>query len=331
MKKLILQIIFMTIMLVMVGCESSQNDVSEKSSNNKADWPTKSINMIITHGAGGDTDYNARLISRFLEKELGVSVVPINVTGSNGAIALAQYKDEKPDGYTFVLTNTASLTGNEATGLSNFGYSSFEPVSIYAKQAGENIIVSGNSPYNTLSDLINASIAKPNTIKFGISTGGGVYTASVIMEHSAGSKFAIMESGDAATRLTDLLGGHVDATIAPYSVAKEYIEAGQVKSLCTLLKDRPALIHDIPTASELGYKELILNTLYVCLAPKGTNPKITETLNKAILHIVNTNPEYKKEVNRYNFQQPWALSVPDTLKELNAQRTRFMKFSEYLK
>jgi tripartite-type tricarboxylate transporter receptor subunit TctC len=131
----------------------------------EAAWPEKNITVIITHGSGGDTDFNARLMCRLLEKKLGVSVVPTNVTGSNGAIAMAQYKDADPDGYTFVMTNTAALTGNEATGLSDYGYDAFEPVSVYGKQSGENIIVPADSPYKTLSDLIEASKKNPNTFE----------------------------------------------------------------------------------------------------------------------------------------------------------------------
>lgn len=349
MKKIISVIMLITMVFTLAGCSGAKDNTAQATpvpSDTPAvteattveptkeaaplDWPKNNINMIITHGAGGDTDYNARLISRLLEEKLGVTVVPTNVTGSNGAIALEQYKDENPDGYTFVLTNTAALTGNEATGLSEFGYDAFEPVCVYGKQAGENIIVPANSPYNTLQELIDASIAKPDTIKFGISTGGGIYVASVILEKASGTKFAIMESGDAATRLTDLLGGHIDVTIAPYSVAKEYIEAGQVKSLCTLLEERPTLISEVPTANESGAPELILNTLYACLAPKGTDPLVVEALNAAIKDIVENNAEYKEEVNSYNFQEPWALNVDETKAELESQRMLFMKYADYL-
>ncbi|MGD9822388.1 MAG: Bug family tripartite tricarboxylate transporter substrate binding protein, partial [Aminobacteriaceae bacterium] len=247
----------------------------------EAAWPEKNITVIITHGAGGDTDFNARLMCRLLEQKLGVSVVPTNVTGSNGAIAMAQYKDGTPDGYTFLMTNTAALTGNEATGLSDYGYDAFEVVSVYAKQSGENIVVPADSPYKTLADLIEASRKNPNTIKFGVSTGGGVYIASVILEQAAGTKFAVIDEGDAASRMTALLGKHVDATIVPYAVVKEYIQAGQVRTLGTLLKEPPALLKDIPTAHESGCPELILNTLYACLAPRGTSPEIVRALNAA--------------------------------------------------
>ena len=135
-----------------------------------ADWPEKDITIICTHGAGGDTDYNARLMARYLEQKLGVSVTVTNVTGSNGNIAMNQYKDGDNSGYTFVMTNTAALVGNEVTGVSDFSYEAFEPVAIYGRQSGENIIVMADSPYNTLQDLIDASQAAPDTITFGIST-----------------------------------------------------------------------------------------------------------------------------------------------------------------
>lgn len=292
-------------------------------------WPGKNVTVIVTHGAGGDTDYNARLMCRFLEEKLGVSVVPVNVTGSNGAIAMAQYKDADPDGYTFVMTNTAALIGNEASGLSDFGFDAFDVVSVYAKQSGENFVVMSDSPYQTLEELFEASRKNPNTIKFGISTGGGVYLASVIMEHAAGTKFAIIDEGDAASRMTALLGKHVDATIVPYAVTKEYIQAGKVRTLGTLLRESPALLPDVPVANKVC-PELVLNTLYACLAPKGVDPAIVEALNAAMRDISQNNSAYKAEVNRYNFQEPWTLTVKESIEELQGQRELFMKFSEYL-
>ncbi len=319
-----------TSVTLLAGCSNSGDSASGDAGAADA-WPKENINFIVTHGAGGDTDYNARLIARFLEPELGVAVAASNVTGSNGSIALTQYKDEKPDGYTFVLTNTAALTGNQATGISDFGYDAFETVAVYAKQAGENILVPADSPYNTLEDLIEASKANPGTIKFGVSTGGGVYIASVIMEKSYGAQFNVIESGDAAERTTALLGGHVDATIVPYSGAKEYLENGDVKSLATLLEERPTYIPDIPTAKEQGFDDLILNTCYAILAPKGTDPAVVKAMNDAVLKIVEGNAEYAEEVKSYNLQDPWALNVDDSKAELQEQTDRFMTFTDYLK
>ena len=311
--------------MVAAGCGGSE----QASSGDVSNYPDKPINLVVTHAAGGDTDYNARLLARLLEKDLGQSVVANNVTGANGSIALEQYKDGDKDGYTLIATNSAALIGNKATGLSDFSYEAFEPVAIYGRQAGENVVVRADSPYNTISDLVEASKANPGQIKYGVSMGGGVYIASVIMDKEIGAKFNVVDTGDSANRLTALLGGHVDATSIPYSAAKEYIESGQLKTLGTLLSERSKMLPDIPSLSET-YKDLSVDTYYVILAPKGTDPALVEKVSKAINKVVNENPEYKQEVEKMNFQAPWMLGVEETKAELQKQLDHFMKFAKYL-
>lgn len=294
-------------------------------------WPKKPITLIVTHGAGGDTDYNARLLARLLEKELKQPVVVNNVTGANGSIALTQYKDAKPDGYTFIATNTVALASNEATGLTNYGYSAFEPVSIYGKQCGENILVKKDAPYNNLQEFMEASKQDPGKLKLGVAMGGSSYVAAIIMEKKGGAHFATVDAGDGGDRMTSLIGGHIDATIAPYTLAKEYIQNGNLKSLGTLLSERSKTLPDIPTAKESGVEDLVVDTMYGVLAPKGTDAAVVERLNAAILKVVNEDSEYKAAIEVYNFQAPWALNVADTAKTLKEQREHFMNYSKYLK
>ena len=272
------------------------------------EWkPTKTINIYMTHGSGGDTDYMGRQLATALEKVLGVSVVVTNVTGSNGATCMQQYKDGETDGYTLIATNTAALTGNEATGMVDFGYTAFEPVAVYGMQSGENIVVPADSPYETLDDLIEASKANPGKINYGISTGGGVYIQA---------------------RLTALLGGSVDATSLPYSTAADYIEAGQLKSLCTCLSKAPDLLPEQKAASET-IPELKIDTEYVLLAPKGTPANIVKALNDAVLEATST-PEWKEMVNSYCLQNPFVLNVDDTIANLKEQRDLFQSFVPFL-
>jgi len=282
----------------------------------------------MTHGAGGDTDYMGRQLATALEGVLGQSVVVSNVTGSNGATCMQQYKDGDTDGYTFIATNTAALNGNEATGMVDFGYDAFEPVAVYGIQSGENIVVPADAPYDSLTDLIEASKATPGQIKFGISTGGGVYIQSCVLTNLGGAQFNIIDVGDGATRLTALLGGEVDATSLPYSTAADYIANGQLKSLCTCLSKAPDLLPDQKVASET-IPELIIDTEYVLLAPKGTPAEIVEAMNAAVLEATSTD-EWKTMVNNYCFQNPFVLNVEDTIANLTEQRNLFQSFVPFL-
>ena len=328
MKKVISLVLAMLMALSLVACGGS-NDATTGDVDPNAGWtPTKTINIYMTHSAGGDTDYMGRQLATALEKVLGVSVVVTNVTGSNGATCMQQYKDGDKDGYTLIATNTAALNGNEATGMVDFGYDAFEPVAVYGIQSGENIVVPADSPYNTLGELIEATKANPGQIKYGISTGGGVYIQACVLTNLDGAEFNIIDAGDAATRLTALLGGEVDATSLTYSTAADYIEKGQLKTLCTCLSKAPDLLPDMATAQET-IPELKIDTEYVLLAPKGTPANIVKALNDAVLEATGTD-DWMQMVNDYCFQNTFVLNVDDTVANLKEQRDLFQSFVPFL-
>ena len=335
-RKTLSLILAASMALAMAGCGNSGSSSSAGTSGSgsgagsgAADgWPDKTINVYVTHAAGGDTDYMARQLSIQLEKILGVSVVCTNVDGSNGATCMQQYKDGDTDGYTFIATNTAAMFGNYATRMVDFTYDAFEPVAIYGIHSGENIVVPADAPYDTLDELIAATQENPGQIKFGISTGGGVYIMASVMTNLGGAEFNIIDAGDGATRLTALLGGEVDATSLPYSTAADYIENGQLKSLATCLSEPPTLLPDQPAASDT-IPEMQMDTLYAVLAPKGTPAEIVEAMNAAILEATGTD-EWKTICNDYCFQDPYVLNVEETLARMEEQNALFESFMPYL-
>ena len=257
-----------------------------------------------------------------------MSVVVTNVTGSNGATCMQQYKDGDKDGYTLIATNTAALNGNEATGMVDFGYDAFEPIAVYGIQSGENIVVPADAPYDDLQGLLDASKANPGQIKYGISTGGGVYIQACVLTNLGGAEFNIIDVGDGATRLTALLGGEVDATSLPYSTAADYIENGQLKTLCTCLSKAPDLLPDMKAAKDT-IPELVIDTEYALLAPKGTPENIVKAYNDAVLAATSTD-EWKETVNTYCYQNPFVLNVEDTIANLKEQRDLFQSFVPFL-
>ena len=62
---------------LLAGCGNSPDTPADDASSEDGgtDWPTKSINMIVPMGAGGDTDFNARTYAKYLEDVLGETVV----------------------------------------------------------------------------------------------------------------------------------------------------------------------------------------------------------------------------------------------------------------
>ncbi|MGL5542564.1 MAG: hypothetical protein ACRDB2_04425, partial [Fusobacteriaceae bacterium] len=60
---------------------------SIKGYSNDVKWPTKTVEVLVTANAGGDTDFNARTFAKYFRKYTGKSMVITNMAGSNGMIA----------------------------------------------------------------------------------------------------------------------------------------------------------------------------------------------------------------------------------------------------
>lgn len=307
----------------------ASNPADEKKT---VDWAGKTINFYVTHSAGGDTDYYARLLAKKLEGYLNCTVVVTNVTGSNGAVCMTQYKDApNEDGLTFICTNCGSMACNEASGITDFGYSAFEPVAVYGKQANQNIIVRADSPFSTFAEFVEyaSDPAHAGEINLGASTGGVAYFLTMVME-KFGCSFNLIDIGDNAERVASLLGGGCDATIVTYSLVKDYIEAGQLKTLCAIPKsNNEGNMLDVASAADV-IPDLVDDSVYACLAPKGTDPAYVEALNEAI-RAATDDDEWRKTCNEYSYQSPYVLNVEDTVALLDSQRELVMSYSDLLR
>lgn len=312
------------------GNQESSSPTKAKQMANATEWPNKPVNIIITSSAGGDGDYLTRLLAVPLEKELGQSLVITNMAGGNGSIGMDDLMHKEADGYTFYVNNTCALAANEANGLIDYSYNVSDPVGVFAKHSGEMIWVRGDSNYKTMSDLVAATKRNPGKLTIGVSMGGSIYAAAMMLQ-KAGAQFSLVDASDGAERIIALLGKQVDCSIAGYGIGKEYIQSGTLRPLCTLMGSRSVVLPDVPTAEESGVNGLVINNLFVLLAPKGTDPAIIEKMNKAIMKITSENTDYAEAVTKYSGQQAYALNTKDTIDILEKTRSQFMAISDLLR
>ncbi len=63
-----------------------------------APFPTRMIKLIVTAGAGGGEDMEARALAPFLEKYLGQRIIIEDQPGAGGRIAMEKFQKTTPDG-----------------------------------------------------------------------------------------------------------------------------------------------------------------------------------------------------------------------------------------
>lgn len=267
-----------------------------------ADWPNGPIQVMVPFGAGGDTDFNARILSKYLEPELGVALPAINMKGAGGTVAARYVKDAKPDGQTVLFHHTTFLTST-ALGITDLSFKDFELVGIVAREDGNVIVVPSSSPYKTMKELMAASKANPNSIDLTANTGAMTYLIGAEL-NNAGGAFNFVNVGGAAGRLKAILGGNVDVSQNPVGQVKPYVDNGELRALATMSGERMASLPDVPTLKELGY-DIELRVEYFYLFPKGTSPEIIKKFSAALQNVINGNKQYAQEIWKAYYQKPY--------------------------
>ena len=308
MKKLfvVLAILVLTMSPLMAG-GSSDAKSSGGSGGAKVTWPTQPINLVVAFGAGGNSDYNARTMAKYLTPDLGQPFVVTNVGAAGGTVAAAQVKDAKPDGYT-VLVHQLSINVATAAGVVDFSYADLAPVCVFAKASDEVMTVRADAPWNNVKDLIEDSKKNPGKYRLTANTGASTQWIAIAFQN-AGAQLNIVSSGGSGERIPLLLGNHVDIIPIQINMIEDYLKTNQFKVLATVSAERSPSLPNVPTLKESGVDcSYSYNNAF--FMPKGTDPAIIAKFSQAVKKVVETNADYAKDIEKFAQKPFWMDTKP---------------------
>lgn len=285
-----------------VGCSSeegsseSSSSKTEGNSEGASDYPTKPITVVVPAGAGGDTDANARLLGKYLEKEIGQTVVISNVTGAGGTVGAKEVLDSDPDGHTVLFFHN-SLLLNKILGLVDYSYDSYKLAGIPILDEGNTFLVSGDSEFEDLQDMVEYARANPGEVSIATEVGGFTHLQLLALEKDQDIKLNIVDVGGASDKVAALLGGHVDIVPTSLGLVQDYIESGDMRSLGIMANERVDLMPDVPTFIEQDVNSSFEKFFFYGFSP-DTPDEIVEVFSKAVENVVN-DEEYVQEAEKF--------------------------------
>lgn len=224
----------------------------------QSEFPNKGLTLIVAYGAGGGTDVTARLLAKDLEDTIGQSVTVQNVTGGGGWNGWSAIANAETDGYTIGYINIPNMYAGYLD--PNIGrdesLESFTPlmnhVTDYCIWA-----VRPDSPYESLDDLIEAAKADPDSISITAhGHGNDDHLAILAMERDTGADFSVVHNDSTADSKAQVLGGHVDVLGGNVSEVAADVDAGDLRILGVMARDRSQFLPDAPTFTEQGYDQV---------------------------------------------------------------------------
>ena len=282
-----------------------------------AQWPTRSIKIVIPFGAGGGTDVIGRFLAQKLTENLGQTVVVDNRPGAGGSLGSAEVARAPADGYTILLgsSSTHGINPGMYAKLPYDPLKDFEPIGLIATNLFV-MSVPNDSPVKTVADLVRQSHASPGQYDYASSGNGTTsHLAAALFVHMSGAKLTHIPYKSNVPGLTDLMAGRVAMMFDNITAMQRQISAGMIRPIATTGLKRNVALKDVPTLDESGVKGYDLQGWFCFLAPAGTPIDIVTRLNQALVKVI-AMPEVTEKLIAFGADPE--TSTPQELKNLIA-------------
>lgn len=243
-------------------------------------WPARPITVLVPSTAGGVVDISARTVQPGISSDLGVSVVVENRPGGGGHIAAGAVARANPDGYTLLCSAGSILVSGIVRNLPYSPMTDLVPV-CRLTLGGFLLLVSANSPFKTLADLIAHGRANPGKLTYAsTSIGNSTHIGGEMLSLLTGMKAVHVPYKGNVQALTDVAAGRVDFSVDSRPPALPLIRGGQLRVLAVTNTERQADFPQLPAIAEQvpGYGIEGWTGLF---APARTRPEVVSRIAEA--------------------------------------------------
>ncbi len=258
--------------------------------------PARSVEIVVSSGAGGAADREARELQRHLQKLPGMTALTVNNRpGGGGSIAWTSLNQHQGDAHWIATMNVALLT-NHILGVSTLHYRDLTPLAMLMR---EYVVVWTHldSPIKSVNDLLARLKADPSSVSFGFSPALGNQNHIVLgmLAKAAGidpKRLKIVVYSSGGNGIPAALGGHVDAWVGSLGGAIPLALSGRVNVMgISAEKRQPGRAAALPTFREQGI-DAVYAAYRGIIGPRGLSAAQRAYWDTVFATVVST-PEWK--------------------------------------
>jgi tripartite-type tricarboxylate transporter receptor subunit TctC len=261
-------------------------------------FPTKNIMLVIPFPAGGRSDITIRLLTPYLEKELGQPVVILNKPGGGSSIGFRYLAQAQPDGYMIGLNTNAVVTA-QYTVKDNLDLRNYEPIALINSDPAV-MAVSQRGRWTDVRQLIEFAKQNPQKILVGINPGASAHIFAAAFLSAAGIQATLVPYKGGSERVAALAGGHIDADFGVMAQYRPMLDSKGVRVLAVASDARMPSYPNIPTFKEKAV-DLQISGWQGFFAPKGVPAGILKRLNIAVEKVL-TNSEVVQKLKKIEIE-----------------------------
>ncbi len=263
--------------------------------------PDRPIRLVVGFAPGGAADVIARSIGQALGRELGRQVVVDNRPGADGILSANAVRAASPDGTTLLLgTNTAMVAAPTLRPVPPYDpFKDFTPLST-AGQFTMFLVTAPQVPAATAQEFLAWAQANAASLTTASSNSASELALLQLLATRGVKATNARYKGDAQA-LVDVMSGRVQAIFTTGTSAPALVRDGKVRALLTLQPERSPLLPEVPTAAELGIRDLSIVPWAGFFGPPGMPPAVTSQLSDALQKTL-LDPTVKSQLVQQGFE-----------------------------
>jgi tripartite-type tricarboxylate transporter receptor subunit TctC len=290
-------------------------------------YPLRNIDVLISFPPGGPIDLQTRILAKYLEKELGVQVIPINKPGGGGSLGAGILASSKPDGYTLSLMAQSSIIMPVLLKEASFSIEDFRAIGQVVAPPPVVFVVHPDSPWKTFQEFVDYAKKNP-----GVKCGHPPVTTTAFLKMSYINKYANLKLVGVPFK-TDpeinvaIMGKHIPIAISGVAALRGPLEAGKLR-----------VLFSFNTASEIGGVKLDPTTpdfesffgkkpkfdLATYLWAHSKTPDEIIEILKSALQKIEKNPEFDNDLQKVGYRARY-VDGEIVMKEVMPESVAFMK------
>ena len=283
-----------------------------------AEYPQRSITLVVPFAAGGSTDTIARIVADHMAKTLGKSIVIENDAGAGGTTPTRRVAQAAADGYTIMMGHMGTH-GAAPAQYPNLKYDPAKDFTPIGLTAGLPIVIvtKKDFPANNLEefvDYVRKNQDKVNEAHAGV--GSVMHSTCTLLQSIMGTKTGRVAYRGGGPALNDLVGGQVHFSCTTLIAVVSQVQAGTIKVIAVASPERADLIKEVPTTKEGGLAEFQVSAWNGLFAPKNLPREIQAKLNNAVVMALDDDATRKRLLDIGSEIPNKADRTPETLQKL---------------
>jgi tripartite-type tricarboxylate transporter receptor subunit TctC len=288
------------------------------------------VTLIVPYAPGGPSDIGARRIAPELQRELGQTVVVLNIAGATGAIATQKLVDSAPDGLTLMYGSQNELILVPATNPSaRYKPQELASVGLIVKTPLV-LVTHAGAPYHSADELVAYLRTDPQReVTYGSPGSGSIqHLAALEIASQAHLRMVHVPYKGAGPMLTDLLGQHIDVSAMTLTGGTlDYIRSGKLRSLGVLSLQRTPLADDLSTINEgATFKDVDYSSWGGIFVTARTPLNIQQHLNDALRNVM-LRPDLRAAILANGGEPAQPMSLPQLSAQYASETARYLQIA----